>query len=172
MTPALRIREADPADIPQITAIYAREVNEGSASFELEPPSESEVAERFQAIVIAGLPYLVAETEGTVAAYAYAGSYRARPAYRFTVENSVYVAHWAQRQGIGRRLLEALIDRCRQCGKHSMVAIIGDSGHVASIRLHEQLGFRLVGALIDVGFKHDRWLDSVIMQRELHEEIS
>ena len=167
MNPKPRIRTANPADIAQITTIYALEVAEGTASFELEAPSEAELLQRYQTITDAGLPYLVAETDGAVVGYAYAGRYRPRAAYRFTVENSVYIARWARRQGIARLLLTSLIDCCQESGFHTMVAVIGDSRHLASIRLHEQLGFRMVGTLIDVGFKHERWLDSVLMQRAL-----
>jgi L-amino acid N-acyltransferase YncA len=161
------IRTAQPDDLPAITAIYAVHVRTGTGSFELVPPDEAEMARRRQAVVTAGLPYLVAELGERVAGYAYASPYRPRPAYNFTVENSVYVADWAQRHGVGRALLQALIPACEAAGKRQMIAVIGDADNVASIALHEALGFHHVGRLRHVGFKHDRWLDVVIMQRPL-----
>jgi phosphinothricin acetyltransferase len=153
--------------LAQVREIYALEVREGTASFELEPPSLTEMTARFAAIEAAGLPYLVAALDGRVAGYAYAAPYRPRPAYRHTVEDSVYVARWARRQGIGRALLHALIERATTQGMRQMVAIIGDSAHAASIELHARAGFRLVGTLENVGWKFGRWLDTVIMQRPL-----
>ena len=150
-------------------AIYAREVLEGTASFELEPPDLAELTARWQAIRSARLPYVVAEQGGHIAGYAYAGPYRARPAYRYTVENSVYIAPWARRQGIGRVLLDRVIAAASERGMRQMVAIIGDSANLASIALHERAGFRLVGVLENIGWKFGRWLDTVIMQRELGE---
>src|SRR6185295_13179436 len=114
-----------------------------------------------------GYPYLVAETNGAVAGYGYAGPYRTRPAYQWTVEDSVYIAPDAHRQGIGRALLERLITESVQRGFRQMIAVIGDSAHVGSIELHRALGFAMIGTLISVGFKHGRWLDSVLMQRAL-----
>jgi L-amino acid N-acyltransferase YncA len=151
----------------EVREIYALEVREGTASFELEPPSLSEMTERFAAIEAAGLPYLVAALDDRIAGYAYAAPYRPRPAYRHTVEDSVYVARWARRQGVGRALLAALIERASARGMRQMVAIIGDSAHRASIELHARAGFRLVGTLENVGWKFGRWLDTVIMQRPL-----
>ncbi|HEX5796058.1 MAG TPA: GNAT family N-acetyltransferase [Geminicoccaceae bacterium] len=165
--PLLRDCRAD--DLNAVLEIYAREVREGTASFELEPPDLVELTARWQAIRRARLPYLVAEQGGRILGYAYAGAYRARPGYRYTVEDSVYVAPFAHRQGIGRALLDAVVSAAAACGMRQMVAIIGDSAHVASIRLHEQAGFRLVGVLENVGCKFGRWLDTVIMQRELGE---
>jgi phosphinothricin acetyltransferase len=150
-----------------VREIYALEVREGTASFELEPPSLAEMAARFAAIAAAGLPYLVVELDGRIAGYAYAGPYRPRPAYRYTVEDSVYVARFARRQGVGRALLDAVIERATAQGTRQMVAIIGDSAHLASIELHRRAGFRLVGTLENVGWKFGRWLDTVIMQRPL-----
>jgi phosphinothricin acetyltransferase len=124
---------------------------------------------RFAAIEAAGLPYPVVELEGRIAGFAYASPYRPRPAYRHTVEDSVYVARWARRQGVGRALLETVIQQATARGMRQMVAIIGDSAHTASIRLHAQAGFRLVGTLEHVGWKFGRWLDTVIMQRALGE---
>lgn len=125
------------------------------------------MARRRQAVIAAGLPYLVAELDGRIAGYAYASPFRPRPAYAATVENSVYVANWAQRRGVGRALLSALIDACVAAGKRQMIAVIGDSGNVASIGLHQAMGFSHVGTLQEVGFKHGRWLDVVLMQRPL-----
>jgi phosphinothricin acetyltransferase len=145
MSPKLVVRPCTRQDLPEVCEIYALEVREGTASFELEPPSIADMAARVAVIEAAGLPYLVVDLEGRIAGYAYASPYRPRPAYRHTVEDSVYVARWARRQGVGRTLLEAVIQRATERGMRQMVAIIGDSGHVASIRLHAQAGFRLVG---------------------------
>lgn len=162
-----RIRDAACDDIPAIAAIYAVHVREGLGTFELHPPSEDEMRQRLAVIQEAGLPYLVAELDGRVAGYTYASFFRPRPAYRHTVENSVYVALWAQRRGVGRALLAALMRRCESIGKRQMIAVIGDSANVASIALHEAAGFHHQGILENVGFKHGRWVDSVIMQRAL-----
>jgi len=168
MTMPVSIRPATPADIPAITRIYAHAVRHGTASFELEPPNETEMVARFYALMGGGCPYIVAEDGGTILGYAYAGPFRARPAYRHTVENSVYVAQEAQRRGIGRMLLDALIARCTEAGFRQMIAVIGDSTlQAASIGLHAAAGFRTVGTLDAVGYKHERWLDSVYMQRPL-----
>jgi L-amino acid N-acyltransferase YncA len=167
MSSELVVRRCTEQDIPEVREIYAIEVREGTASFELEPPSLADMVARFAAIDAAGLPYLVVEQDGRIAGYAYAGPYRPRPAYRHTVEDSVYVARWARRQGVGRALLEAVIECATARGMRQMVAIIGDSAHAASIRLHAEAGFRLVGTLEHVGWKFGRWLDTVIMQRPL-----
>lgn len=164
------VRPAAPSDLAAVTAIYADHVLHGSASFEIDPPDLAEITRRHDAIVAAGLPYLVAEAQGEIAGYAYAGPYRPRPAYRFTVEDSVYLASGMAGRGIGRALLGALIAACRTAGRRQMIAIIGDSANRASIGLHAALGFRHVGTLTDVGFKHGRWLDSVVMQLALGEE--
>jgi phosphinothricin acetyltransferase len=161
------VRDCREADLATVHEIYSVEVRAGTASFELEPPDLATIGERWRTIRAAGLPYLVAELDGRVAGYAYAGVYRPRPAYRFTVEDSVYIAPWARRQGVGRRLLDAVIERATAGGRRQMVAIIGDSTHQASIGLHQQAGFRMVGVLEDVGLKFGRWLDTVIMQRPL-----
>ena len=166
------IRPATPADIPAITRIYAHAVRHGTASFELEPPDEAEMMRRMRALFDGGYPYLVAEAEGAVAGYAYAGPYRTRPAYRFSVENSVYVAPEAHRRGIGRLLLDALISECEARGYRLMIAVIGDSAQTASIELHRAAGFKLVGAFEGVGYKFDRWLDTVLMQRPLEKGSS
>jgi L-amino acid N-acyltransferase YncA len=162
------IRDSLPADVPSITAIYGFAVLHGSASFELDPPDTAEIARRRGALLAAGFPYLVAENAaGQVVGYSHAGTYRTRPGYRFTVENSVYVAPDCQGQGIGRALLPPLMVRCEQAGFRLMVAVIGDSANRASIRLHESCGFRHAGLLPAIGWKHGRWLDSVLMVRSL-----
>jgi len=164
----IAIRPAKISDIPAITRIYAHAVEHGTASFELTPPDETEMARRLNDLTDKGFPYLVAEIGGALAGYAYAGPYRARPAYRHTVENSVYIAHDMHQRGIGRVLLAELIDATAARGFRQMIAVIGDSTkQAASIGLHKAAGFRHVGVLEDVGFKHGRWLDSVLMQRAL-----
>ena len=164
----LSIRPAKTSDIAAITRIYAPAVEHGTASFELTPPNEAEMARRMADLVGKGFPYIVAEIGGVLLGYAYAGPYRVRPAYRHTVENSVYIPPETQRRGIGRALLAALIEACETRGYRQMIAVIGDSTkQAASIGLHEALGFRHIGILDHVGFKHGRWLDSVLMQREL-----
>jgi L-amino acid N-acyltransferase YncA len=167
--PQQTIRPAIPADIPAIAAIYRPAVLEGTASFELESPSDAEMLRRFEAITGGSYPYFVAEIDGRVAGYAYASAYRTRPGYRFTVENSVYVAADAQGKGIGRALLAALIPACTAQGFRLMVAIIGDSANFASITLHRRAGFRFCGTIHAVGYKFGRWLDSVIMELPLGE---
>jgi phosphinothricin acetyltransferase len=161
------IRAATPADIPTITRIYAHAVRHGTASFELKPPDEAAMMRRQRALLDGGYPYLVAEIDGAVAGYAYAGPYRARPAYRFSIENSIYIAPDMHRRGIGRALLDRLITECEARGYRLMIAVIGDSAQTASIELHRAAGFALVGALEGVGYKFDRWLDTVLMQRPL-----
>lgn len=163
------VREAVESDIPAITAIYRYHVLHGVASFEIDPPDAAEMSRRHAGVIAAGLPYLVAEHEGRVIGYAYASPYRARPAYRNSVENSVYVDADHHGLGAGKALIRDLIERCRAAGRRQMIAIIGDSDNAASIGLHAAFGFRDVGTLTDVGFKHDRWLDSVIMQLALSE---
>jgi phosphinothricin acetyltransferase len=161
------VRSATELDIPSITAIYAHHVLTGTASFEIDAPDETEIARRRTAVLERGLPYLVAEIEGEVVGYAYAGAYRPRPAYRFTVENSVYVKPGFQGRGIGRALMKPLIEACVRAGARQMIAVIGDGANTASIRLHERFGFRHAGTLKNVGYKFDRWLDTVLMQLDL-----
>jgi L-amino acid N-acyltransferase YncA len=163
----IEIRPATPADIPTITRIYAHAVRHGTASFEFDPPDEAEMARRQRTLLEGGYPYLVAETAVGIAGYAYAGPYRTRPAYRYTVENSIYIAPDAHRRGIGRALLDRLIAECETRNYRLMIAVIGDAAQTPSIELHRAAGFRMVGAFEAVGYKFDRWLDSVLMQRPL-----
>jgi L-amino acid N-acyltransferase YncA len=167
----MTIRPALAADIPAIAVIYAHAVVHGTASWELEPPAEAELLRRQQAILADGYPYLVAECDGAVLGYAYASAYRPRPAYRATVENSIYIAPAAQGAGIGTALLDALIEACKQAGFRQMIAVIGDGtgASVGSRRLHERAGFRLIGVAEKVGYKHGRWLDQMLMQKALGE---
>jgi phosphinothricin acetyltransferase len=165
------IRTAREADLEEVRVIYAKEVLEGIASFEIEPPHIEEMRARLRRARDASLPYLVAELDGKIAGFAYAAPYRPRPAYRYTVENSVYVARWAQRQGIGSQLLDALVSACENAGARQMIAIIGGGGeHTASIRAHEKAGFHKVGTLENVGWKLGKWLDTVVMQRALNQD--
>jgi phosphinothricin acetyltransferase len=163
----MMIRDSREDDIPAIAAIYGHWVTHGRASFELEPPGAEEMAGRRAALLAAGYPYLVAEAEGALLGYAYAGAYRTRPAYRFTVENSVYVAPGGGGRGAGRALMEALIARCEAAGFRLMIAVIGDSANAASIALHRAVGFQPVGVLPGTGWKHERWVDTVLMTRAL-----
>jgi phosphinothricin acetyltransferase len=162
------IRPAAEPDIDAIQRIYAHHVLNGLASFEEVAPDVAELTRRWRAIADAGLPYLCAlDADGALAGYAYAGPYRPRSAYRFTVEDSVYVAPGAGGRGIGRALLRQLIEVCAGLGKRQMIAVIGDSGNAASIALHRACGFELTGTFRAIGFKHGRWVDSVLMQRAL-----
>lgn len=167
--PAFTIRAATAADISAITEIYAVEVREKTATFELTPPDNAEMTRRFSDICGKDFPYLVAEQAGCIAGFAYAAAYRARPAYRFTLENSVYLAPAYQRQGIGSALLSELIVQSQARGYRQMIAVIGDSANTASIALHARAGFSMIGTLPNVGFKFGRWLDTVLMQRALGE---
>ncbi len=161
------VRSATPADIPAIAAIYRHHVLHGLASFETEPPDVAEMTRRYTSVLALGLPYLVADLAGGIAGYAYASVYRARPAYRYTVEDSVYVDNAYAGNGVGSALLPALIAGCEGAGRRQMIAVIGDSANHASIGLHEKFGFERVGLLPAVGFKFGRWVDSILMQREL-----
>ena len=161
------IRCAELRDLGAVTRIYEHAVQYGTASFEIEPPDQAEMKKRYEALRAGGFPFLVAEDDAAVLGYAYAGPYRARPAYRFSIEDSVYVAPQVQRRGIGRALLERLIEEAGRGEFRQMIAVIGDSANLASIELHRASGFRLVGTLENVGFKFGRWLDSVLMQRPL-----
>ncbi len=164
---AVRVRDAVPADFTAVEAIYADHVLHGLASFEEVPPPVEELLARYNDVRHKGLPYLVAVMQERVVGYGYAGLYRSRAAYRYTVEDSIYIADGLQRQGIGRALLSALIGRCERGPWRQMVAVIGDSANTGSIALHASLGFRTIGTLHAVGFKFGRWVDSVLMQRAL-----
>jgi L-amino acid N-acyltransferase YncA len=161
------VRAAQPGDIPSITRIYADAVEYGTASFEIEPPDEAEMARRQRALLVKGFPYIVAEAAGTVVGYAYAGPYRDRRAYDWCVEDSIYVAPDFHRKGVGRRLLTRLIADAEARNYRQMLGVIGDSANTASVAIHAALGFRLIGRFQSIGFKHGRWLDTVLMQREL-----
>jgi len=164
----LVVRASTPADVATIAAIYGHHVVHGLASFEREPPTVAEMAARRRALLDSGYPQLVAvNADGAVIGFAQAGVYRPRAAYRHTVENTVYVAPEAARRGVGRVLLAALIEDCAARGFRRMIAVVGDSANSASIGFHESLGFRRVGTLRSVGYKFDRWVDSVILQRPL-----
>jgi L-amino acid N-acyltransferase YncA len=163
----ISIRPAEPRDLAAITGIYDQAVRYGTASFELEPPDEKEMTRRYESLLAGAYPYLVAELGGEVAGYAYAGPYRARPAYHWTLEDSIYVSPQAHRRGVGRALLARLIAASETGGFRQMVAVIGDSANSGSVELHRAAGFRLVGTFDNVGFKFGRWLDSVLMQRPL-----
>ncbi len=163
------VRVASAQDIPAIQAIYAHHVRAGLATFEELPPTVDEMRRRYEDVTGRGLPYLVAERGGRVVGYGYCAPYRARSAYRFALEDSVYVAQGCDRQGIGRALLAELIARCERLGYRQLVAVIGDSAHAASVGLHASLGFLRVGTLRSAGYKLGRWVDSVIMQRPLGE---
>ena len=165
----LEIRPAAAADLPAITGIYEHAVLYGTATFELIPPDLAEMTRRFAALIDGGFPYLVAALESRVVGYAYAGPYRPRPAYRFTVENSVYLRPSIHRRGIGLQLLQRLIAECEARGYRQMIAVIGDSANAGSIGVHSRTGFAMIGTHPNVGFKFGRWLDTVMMQRALGE---
>jgi L-amino acid N-acyltransferase YncA len=164
------IRAATEADIPAITAIYAHAVLYGTATFEIDPPDEAEMARRLREL--AGFPYLVAEVDGQLRGYAYAALYRTRIAYRYTLEDSIYIAPEFHRRGIGRILLGRLLAESAERGFRQMVAVIGDSAQISSIALHRAAGFRMVGTFEAVGYKFDRWLDTVLMQRAIGDRMS
>lgn len=163
----LVVRDARDADLPAIHAIYTHHVQTGLGSFEEVPPPLEEMQRRRAAILSDGLPYLVAEIGGRIAGYAYAGRFRPRSAYRYSVEDSIYVAPDAQRRGVGRAMLKELVARCTRLGYRQMVAVIGDSANYGSIGLHVAEGFAEVARLPAIGFKFGRWVDSVMMQRPL-----
>lgn len=163
----LTTRAATKGDVGAITAIYAGEVLGGTATFEMVPPDAAEMAARMDKVGANGLPYLVAERDGVVVGYAYAGPYHLRPAYKRTIEDSIYIAADSRGTGVGGALLRALIDACTANDFRQMIALIGDSNNAASIRLHKAAGFSHVGVLKSVGYKHNRWLDVVLMQRTL-----
>jgi L-amino acid N-acyltransferase YncA len=161
------VRDATNADMTEIQVIYAYNVLKGLASFEKTPPSVVELTRRRKTLLAQGYPYRVAEVGGIVKGYAYASPFRPRSAYLYTLENSIYVSIDSQRQGIGRSLLEDLIERCSERGYRQMVSVIGDSENHSSITLHSRLGFEKIGVQPSIGFKFGRWVDSVIMQRAL-----
>lgn len=163
------IRPATEADLPAITAIYGEAVRNGSATFEIDPPDVGEMTGRWKRLADTGHPWLVAEDAGAVVGFAYAGPYNARPAYRHTVEDSIYLHAAARGGGMGTTLLTALIAEAQARGFRQMIALIGDSANAPSIRLHARCGFQPVGIYRDVGWKHGRWLDVVMMQRHLGE---
>ena len=164
---SLEIRPTVAADLPSITAIYDHAVRFGTATFELIAPDLAEMTRRFDALMDGGFPYLVAALEGRVVGYAYAGAYRPRPAYRFTVENSVYLEPAIHRRGIGLQLLQRLIVASEFRGYRQMIAVIGDSANAGSIGVHTRCGFQMIGTHPNVGFKFGRWLDTVMMQLPL-----
>jgi len=166
------IRPAIAADLSAITEIYEHAVRYGTATFELIPPDLAEMTRRFGVLMDGGFPYLVATLEGRLVGYAYAGAYRPRPAYRFTVENSVYLQPAIHRRGIGLLLLQRLITECEARGYRQMIAVIGDSANAGSIGVHTRTGFQMIGTHPDVGLKFGRWLDTVMMQRALGEGAS
>lgn len=161
------LRTAAAADLATVAAIYAFHVDTGTASFEIEPPDAAEMARRWRDVIEHGLPYLVAVRDAEVVGYAYAAPYRPRPAYRYTVEDSVYVRADCAGQGIGSALLAALIGDAERAGARQMIAVIGDTANAASVRLHAGAGFVHAGGLGSVGWKLGRWLDVVLMQRAL-----
>ncbi len=161
------LRPSVDGDLPAFTSIYRHHVLHGTASFELEPPDLVEMTRRRDDVLVKGLPWISAEIEGRVLGFAYANHFRPRPAYRFAVENSIYVDDDARGRGLGRLLLAELIARCESAGARQMLAVIGDSANAASIGLHRALGFAPAGTLKSVGHKFDQWRDVVLMQREL-----
>ena len=169
MKSAFDIRASEERDLFAITGIYAHHVLHGLATFELVPPDAAEMARRREHVLALGLPYLVAELEGRIAGYAYAAPYRERPAYRYTLEDSIYIDREHVGRGAGRALLEALAAACAAAGYRQLIAVIGDSANHASIGLHAACDFKHAGLLSGVGFKFGRWVDGVFMQRELGE---
>jgi L-amino acid N-acyltransferase YncA len=166
MAPVL-IRPSLPADLPAITAVYAWNVANGTGTFELDAPDEADMARRRDDVLCKGLPWLVAERDGKVLGYAYANHFRPRPAYRFCLEDSIYLSADAKGQGLGRLLLAELLARCEAAGARQMLAVIGDSANAASIGVHRTLGFEQVGLMKAAGWKFERWLDVVVMQKSL-----
>lgn len=169
---SLLVRPSVESDLSRITAIYDHAVTHGTASFELEPPDQAEMTRRRAVLLEGGFPYLVAEQDGDILGYAYAGPYRPRPAYRSTVEDSIYIDPAARRQGVGRKLLEALLAECEARDFRLMVAVIGDEESHGSISLHRSMGFELAGIIKGIGYKHGRWLSTVLMHRPLGSGMS
>ncbi len=167
MSGDLLIRESRDADVASIAAIYAHHVLHGVASFEEMPPTVEEMARRRGELLARGLPYFVAERDGRVAGYCYAGPYRARSGYRFSLEDSIYIDAGEVGRGVGRALLATVLERSAALGYRQMIAVIGGADTLPSIRLHEALGFTHIGVMTGIGFKFGRWIDSVLMQRAL-----
>lgn len=161
------IRASETGDIPDIARIYAHHVLHGTGTFETEPPSEADMAQRRADVLAKGLPWLVVEVDGAVAGFAYGNWFKPRAAYRFSVEDSVYLAPGQQGKGLGRALLAELMLRCEQAGVRHLMAVIGDSENAGSVGLHRAMGFEMVGTVRACGWKFGRWLDIVIMQRAL-----
>ena len=162
---AFVLREAVLSDVPRLAQIYGHAVLNGTASFELMPPSEAEMQVRFETLKAQGYPYIVAaDRKGRVLGYAYAGPFRLRPAYRWSVEDSIYICPDAYGRGAGGALLQRLLELCEEKGFRQMIAVIGGSDHAPSIRLHESAGFRTIGIFTGSGFKFGRWIDTVFMQ--------
>ncbi|MBL8353103.1 MAG: N-acetyltransferase [Burkholderiaceae bacterium] len=164
---ALTIRPSTVADLPEITAIYAEAVLNGTGTFELDPPDTAEMTRRRHDVLANGLPWLVAERRGRLLGYAYANTFRPRKAYRFCLEDSIYLHPDARGQGVGRLLLTELVGRCEAAGARQMLAVIGDAANAGSIGVHAALGFEHTGVLKASGWKFGRWLDVVLMQRSL-----
>jgi phosphinothricin acetyltransferase len=164
---AALVRPSTMVDMAAITAIYAHYVRNTTSTFELDPPAVEEMVRRRQFVLSLGLPYLVAEAEGRIVGFAYASQYRQRAAYRFTVEDSIYVAPDCSGRGIGRLLLTSLIIACDSTPARQMIAVIADTANLTSIALHARCGFRMVGTMEDVGYKFNRWVDTVLMQLPL-----
>ena len=163
----MAIRPTSPGDLDAVGEIYAHHVRTGVATFELTPPDRSEWLQRLRAVTAHGLPFLTATLDGEVAGYAYCAPWKTRPAYRHTVEDSVYVAPQAVGRGVGGRLLDALLEECAQSGIREVIAVIVDADGAASLALHRDRGFVDAGRLTAVGFKHGRWLDTLLLQRSL-----
>ncbi|MET0338926.1 MAG: N-acetyltransferase family protein [Caulobacter sp.] len=164
----MNIRPATAADAPAIAEIYADACLNGFGTFEEVPPSADEIVTRMTGVQSRGLPYLVAEEDGEILGYAYAGPFRLRAAYRYTVEDSVYISPKAKGRGVGRAVLGAVLDACAAMGLRQVMAIIGDTDNAGSIGLHKAMGFEPVGTFRDVGFKQERWVDIVLMQKSLN----
>jgi phosphinothricin acetyltransferase len=161
------IRPSTEQDIPAITAIYQHHVLHGTGTFEIDPPSEQDMTVRRADVLAKGLPYLVVEETGQVLGFAYCNWFKPRPAYRFSAEDSIYMAAAAHRQGLGRALLAELCARAERAGVRKLIAVIGDSANTASVGLHQTLGFTPVGTIAACGWKFERWLDIVLMEKPL-----
>ena len=167
MTPSVLVRPSRAEDLPAITSLYGWHVEHGTGTFELEPPDGAEMTRRRDDVLAKGQPWLVLEQGGRVEGYAYANSFRPRPAYRFCLEDSVYLAPDAMGRGLGRLLLLELLSRCEEAGARQVVAVIGDSANAGSVGVHRSLGFASIGTIASAGWKFGRWLDVVMMQKSL-----